>query len=211
LKNLFLLSRYLLAILSLVSCAAMAASCTSVPGTILTAQPTTTELTREALVTRTPTPPPQATRDPSTPVGSGGDKIPFETVVRDYRLGTPLPDPALLLVVDKPGLETLDPLIDKDDLSLVSTVNFEEQALLAVFWGAKPAGGYSITITAVYTAGDELVVEVLLQDDDPEFPHIEAATSPYHVVMVDKNLIADKIVQFRMMGEDGLLASGKIR
>jgi hypothetical protein len=60
-------------------------------------------------------------------------------LVKGFRLGTSLPNPTMLLVFDNQGLDYVDTLVSEDDRSLIHTVNLEEQALLAVFWGAKPS------------------------------------------------------------------------
>jgi hypothetical protein len=205
-KNLVFLVKNVFSLLSLVGLTVLSASCAELPGSI-TATQTATALQTHNIPSTLPS---QATRVSSPPAGVDVQNIPFQSLTKGFSLGTSVPNPAIFLAFDNMGLESLNPLVSKTDASLISTVNLEKQTLLAVFWGGKSSGGYSITIDNVYISGDELIVEVLLQDNDPEFPKIEAATSPYHLVTVDKNLLTDIIMQYRMISHDVLLASGTV-
>jgi hypothetical protein len=196
--------------LSLVGLAVMIACCSDSPRSIRALQTDQAILSKDVQSTNTTIPPSQSTIAYTTPSVDDVEKLPFRSLTKSFRLGTSLLNPTLLLVFDNQGQENVDPLVSEDDRSLIHTVDFEKQALIAVFWGTKPAGGYSITIDNVSIIGGELVIEVMLQDNDPEFPKIEAATSPYNLVIVDKKLLVDKIKQYQMISNDVLLTSGMI-
>ncbi len=177
-------------------------SCTNIPISAITPQKTT----QQSQVAPTSS----GTAAPSQAMRLVEQEIPFVSLTKSFRLGSSLPDPALLLVFDNPGLENVDTLISEADRSLVETIDFENLALLGAFWGVQPSGGHSITIDHVFVNGDELIMEVLLQENDPEFPKIEALTSPYHLVTIEKSLLSDKIQRYQMISDDEILASGPI-
>jgi hypothetical protein len=209
-KNSALLTKKIFNHLSLICSVVFIVSCTNIPISVITPQ-TTTHLSQVASTTSGTTAFSQATKNSSTPVGVVGQEIPYVSLSKSFHLGSSLPDPALLLVFDSQGLKNINTLVSEADRSLVQTIDFEKQYLLGAFWGVQPAGGYSITIDHVYINGDELVVEVLLQENDPEFPKIDAVTSPYHLVTVEKSLLSDKIQRFQMVSDNEILASGPIR
>lgn len=147
---------------------------------------------------------------PATITSGDEQSISFQVLSKSFRLGGPPAEPSFVLVRDSQGLDTLKPMVSEQDRTLVQAVNLEGQVILAAFAGGKPSGGYSITIDNVAIVGDELVIRVLLQENDPSFPKIEATTSPYTLVTIDKTLITDKIVRFQMISGEDIIASGAI-
>jgi hypothetical protein len=55
---------------------------------------------------------------------------------------------------------------------------------LAVFWGEKPTGGYSVKIQSVRVAGDRATVRLSLKDPPPDAMLTQALTYPYAVAVV---------------------------
>jgi hypothetical protein len=198
-KTMIFLPKHIFTFLSLFGLTVMIVSCTDLSGSITTTPMEPAPLTQSAQGTGS-----------STPSAAEIEKISFDPLSKSFQLGSPSTSPALLLAFDDEGLEAIDPLIDKDDSLLIHSVNLAEQILVAAFWGPKPAGGYSIIIDDVHLAGNELIVEVLLQDSDPEFPKIEAATSPYYIIVLDKHILTDIINRYQMINNDVVLASGTI-
>lgn len=66
-------------------------------------------------------------------------------------------------------------------------VDFSKEMIIAVFSGEKPTGGYSIEITEVEFAEDEVTIffeEVL---PEPGEPVTEALTQPFHIVKINRS------------------------
>jgi hypothetical protein len=207
-KSLVFFYLHLFTVLSVVPLTLAAPGCTGLTQPIFTTLPSTALLTQTVRATDTSTAPSQATEVPAAPSQLVDLAVTFRTVVQGFRLGATLSSPALLLAVDDQSLEAVASLIDEDDRPLLRSVDLEEQALLAAFWGVKPTGGCSITIQVIYLDGNELVVEALLQENDPAFPRIEAATSPYHLVIADKDIFKGSSLRYRLVSGGAILASG---
>lgn len=55
---------------------------------------------------------------------------------------------------------------------------------LAVYWGRKPTGGYSLSVESARLRGDGLVVELALREPPPDAMVTQALTYPYAVAVV---------------------------
>lgn len=76
----------------------------------------------------------------------------------------------------------------------VPDVDFTARMVVAVFWGTRNSGGYSVEITSVNYSedGNELVVNYLTTDPPPGAILTMALTQPYHIVSLDaseKNVV----------------------
>ncbi len=207
-KNTIFTPSRLFTVLSVVTLASAAAGCSGSTQTIPTSLPQTARLSPAAQATDTPIQLPQSTASLASPIQAAGSSVPFRSLRRGFRLGSGLPGPGLLLAVDDKSLAAVASLIDENDRSLLQGLDLNKQALLAAFWGVKPSGGCSITIQDIRLSGDEPIVDVLLQEVDPAFPRIEAATSPYHLVVIDKAILKGSNLRYRLVSGDAFLASG---
>ncbi|MDW8395946.1 MAG: protease complex subunit PrcB family protein [Anaerolineae bacterium] len=139
------------------------------------------------------------------------ERIAFRTLARGFRLGGSLSQPTLLVATDPAGRDALSALVAGDHRALIEAVDLQQEALLAVFRGTMPFGGFSITIDSVSIADTEIVMEVTLRDDDPAFGKIEAATLPYHVVAIDRSaLLQSHNWRYRLMSGTTRLAAGEL-
>ena len=136
--------------------------------------------------------------------------LPFQSLARSFRLGGSLPDPSVMVQLDRQAVAALEKMINQEDFEKVLGVDLQENALLAVFWGQKPFGGCSITVNRIYLAGDTLIVDVTLLEEDPEFPKIEAATSPYHLVLVDRGMFSGKASRLKLQSDGQVLATAVV-
>ncbi len=134
----------------------------------------------------------------------------FETLVQGYRLSAAQSGPALYLALDPTSLDALISDVDPRDQGLVGVVNLDSHSVLAAFWGVRPSGGESITICAISITNNSLTVGVVLQENDPEVPKVDAATYPYHLVLVNRLDLPEGSLHYRLVSDSGLLAEGDI-
>jgi len=192
-KKLFLSPIHLLVIFAHLILAWIVVSCADVPGSPTDPSTPTTQLL------------PSPTLDP------GGIAIPFKTLAQGFQLSSAQSTPTLHLALDPETRAALLPLISPEHHALLTEVDLEKNAVLAAIWGIKPSGGFSITIRKIWISGANLTVEVILNEADPSFPRIEAATIPYHLVTIDRlALPKDTPLHFRLVSEDTLLAEGAL-
>jgi hypothetical protein len=77
----------------------------------------------------------------------------------------------------------------------VRVPNTGEGTYLAVFWGQKPTGGYSIGVRSVRTEGNRVVIRLSLEEPPPDAILTQALTYPYAAAVVrEQDLAGRKIV-----------------
>jgi hypothetical protein len=128
-----------------------------------------------------PTPPP-------TPLGETG--LAFESIDRDDwgPHGYSGKQPAVVVVTSRQQIdERLDGMVQDSTLEQVQRVDFGQYFVVAVFRGVFAYGAYSVTIRRVARRGDRLVVYAELPTLGPNSPKPPAATSPCHLVRVQRD------------------------
>ncbi|MCS7060029.1 MAG: hypothetical protein RMN25_02585 [Anaerolineae bacterium] len=163
----------------------------------------------------TSTPMPNSDRRPvsvtatSSHIAENG--IAFRTLVRGFRLGGALSQPTLLVAVNAAGHNAVSALIAPEHRTLLANVDFQREALLAVFSRTTPYGGHSITVNRVAIVDAEIVVDATLLENDPTLPKIEAATLPYHLVVMESGvLLQRRNWRYRLLSGDALLAASEL-
>jgi hypothetical protein len=145
-----------------------------------------------------------------TPVAPGGS-LPFEPVAQGYLLNATQPDPTVRLAAAAEDLDALAGLVTRDHLAVLKDIDFAEKVVLAVFWGVQPSGGCSITVEKLQMDDNGLTISVLLNENDANFPRVDASTYPYHLVAIAHDLLALKMpLRYRLVSADALLAEGEL-
>ncbi len=154
---------------------------------------------------------PATTWATATASSSGVSAIPFQTLAQGFRLSSTQSKPTLLRVVDNASRDAMAALIDPRHQTLLKKVDLEREQVLAAFWGTKPSGGFSITISSIFITKTDLTVNVILRENDPTVPRGDVSTFPYHLVTVNRlTLPMDTTLHYRLVGGDGLLATGDL-
>jgi len=65
-------------------------------------------------------------------------------------------------------------------------VDFEKEVAVFIMAGQKPTGGYSVAVKSVAREDNTLVVDAPVKSPPPDAMTIQALTSPYAVIAVDK-------------------------
>jgi PrcB C-terminal len=142
----------------------------------------------------------------------GETTISFETLTQGFRLNATQPEPTVLLAFDPPSRDTLVSLVSKEHQALLNQVDLDKKAILAATWGAKPSGGFSITICTISITDTTLTVNVILKDNDPNVPKIDASTLPYHLVLIDRSdLPSQENLHYRLVSDGAILNEGELR
>jgi len=140
-----------------------------------------------------------------------GNQFPFQSIVKGYRLGSAMSEPTLIVAYDEATMNDLISQLSAKDQLLVEEVDIEKELIIAVFEGVKPSGGFSLTIENMFVSDDKLTVKLLLQENDPDFPKIEAVTTPYHVVKVDRDTLSDvKSLNYYLISGGERLGTGEL-
>lgn len=69
------------------------------------------------------------------------------------------------------------------------SIDFERQAVLAVFMGQRRTGGYSIRVDEVVRDGDVLKVGVETRSPGADCITTQALTEPYHLVVIPSGAV----------------------
>ncbi len=67
-----------------------------------------------------------------------------------------------------------------------------EGTYLAVFWGEKPTGGYSVEITSARVEGDRVTIRISLKDPPSDAMVTQALTYPYATAVIRNESLASK-------------------
>lgn len=147
---------------------------------------------------------------PLSPEPTTGISVPFQNVVKGYKLGGTLTQPTLLVAYDRISLDKLASFISKKDQTSLELLDLKKETVVAVFLGVMPSGGTSITIRDITIKGNELTINLVLLENDPNFPKIEAATLPYHLVIIDHDVLPSITpFKYRLVSNNEVLVTGE--
>jgi hypothetical protein len=142
---------------------------------------------------------------------SGESVIRFKNLAQGFRLGSAQSSPAVHVAVDPKSRDDLAALVAPEHQSVLKGVDLEREVVLGAFWGVRPSGGFSIGIRKVSITNADLTVNVILSENDPTVPKIEASTSPYHLVTIDRSSLPQhSSSHYRLMNGDAVLAEGEL-
>lgn len=116
--------------------------------------------------------------------------ISFQSVAKGTSLTANLEDPIIHIACSPEELKTLAGWVDKPvDLEQISSVDFEQDCLLAVFKGIAPSSGYDISVQSIESVPGEVQVVVSLTKPGPGEASNAVETFPYHVIAISKENI----------------------
>lgn len=123
-----------------------------------------------------------------------GREIPLQTLLQgsicDYgRFEEPISTeevrPAFLVMGDE---EELKRLLFLSGLELsVSSIDFEDNIVIAAMQGPKNTAGYAISVVHAVQSGTEVRVEVEVVEPEPGSVTAQVFTSPYHLVLAKRS------------------------
>jgi hypothetical protein len=142
---------------------------------------------------------------------NSGEGIAFDDLGQGFRLTPGQAAPRVILVRTEEERQDLLESIADEHQGALRDIDLGKKSILAVFWGAKPSGGFSITVQNIIIADSVLTIDVLLNENDPKLPRIEASTYPYHLATVDPMTLPEVLAtSYRLMSGAEVLATGEI-
>lgn len=119
--------------------------------------------------------------------GAGGDTAPLSETTQEA--GETGEAPIEQLAAGSNGLRQPQVVVapSADALSEVTGVQAPgagEGTYLAVFWGEKPTGGYTVEVLSARTEGSRIMVRLALQKPPPDAMVSQALTYPYAVAVL---------------------------
>ena len=108
----------------------------------------------------------------------GGSAAPLDLRVERISSGAPGQGPEHPRVIAAPSAAALSEAIG------ASIPDSGGGAYLAVYWGEKPTGGYSLAVQSARLEGDRVTVRLLLDKPPPDAVVTQALTYPYAVVVL---------------------------
>jgi hypothetical protein len=142
---------------------------------------------------------------------SDEDVVSFENLAQGFQLSSAQSSPAVHMAVDPKSRDDLAALVTPEHQSLLKNIDFAREVVLGAFWGVKPTGGSSIGIHTVSVTDADMTVNVILRENDPTVPKIEASTFPYHLVTIDRSSLPQKSSsRYRLMNGDAVMAEGEL-
>jgi hypothetical protein len=139
--------------------------------------------------------------------------LPFRSVVQ----GAPPVDgpsaPRVYLAAKPVQVAAISALVPANARGKVKAVDLSERAVVAVFLGSRPTGGFLVTVKKLTVNSGRLVVTVAVKKPGPGDIVIDAFTSPFHVVSVGRGILSPKPPSaWRLVDTDGkTLAAGAFR
>lgn len=114
-----------------------------------------------------------------------GDNLPFDTVTQGPH-GSYDFEEEYFVIDNQDDFEAFWEALHEGRGSTPSlpSVDFSEETIVAVLFGTKPTGGYTIEVTEVTSDGDRLHVQVEKTVPGADCVTTQAVTSPYHVIKV---------------------------
>ena len=145
------------------------------------------------------------------PTVSVETELPFETLVQGYRLDAAQSTPTVILAIDSAARDALSSKVSLEHQAILNEVDLNKKIILAATWGVKPSGGFSITIRKLSIINSTLIVSVDLVENDPNLPKIDAATFPYHLVLVDRLALPTQgNLHYQLISNEVVLAEGEL-
>ncbi len=120
-----------------------------------------------------------------------GTEIRFEPLSKDFYCS--LEDERNVAVHDR---DSLDDLLASAGLGLQQEIDFDRSAVIAVFMGQRPTGGYDIEIKRIVESNDKILVYFETTEPSEDEMTAQVITSPYHMVKIDlteKEVVFEKI------------------
>lgn len=133
--------------------------------------------------------------------------LPFETIERQEMSGYQDKKPGLVIVAQQTEGAGLDALVEKEIRARLQAINYNAYVVVAVFQGWKPTTRYGVKIECVTRRGNVITVHAQLSEPKPSEPTGDLATSPYHLVRVQKIGKWGQAITFNLVAEDVIVAS----
>jgi len=131
----------------------------------------------------------------------------FETIERQEISGYQDKKPGLVIIAKQTEVTGLDALVTQEIQSRLQTTNYNAYVVVGVFQGWKPTTRYGVQIERITRRGNVITVHVQLSEPKPSEPTGDLATSPYHLVRVQKIGTWGQTITFNLVAGDVIVTS----
>ncbi|MEZ4864616.1 MAG: protease complex subunit PrcB family protein [Caldilineaceae bacterium] len=119
------------------------------------------------------------------------EEIPFETLSLNetgegVKVMLVTNETQLLIVTSSDQVVGLQQMVSAEDFAQLHQVDYQSQAVIALFRGVQGSNGYQTIIQRVSREGDRLVVHAELWSPSPYYAATTALTYPYHLIKLAK-------------------------
>jgi PrcB C-terminal len=144
----------------------------------------------------------------ATPTLQPGEvEIPFETVVLDEEataisiedIGT---DPQVFTITTHGDIDRIRSLISPESVKKLEEIDLNTNSALVVFRGLQGCSGFGLNVARLRLRDDTLIIDVQFWQPPPNTACSDVVISPYHIIKVDKNLIALDHVQLVLQSQE---------
>jgi len=133
--------------------------------------------------------------------------LPFETIERQELSSYRDKEPVLMVIAKPEEIASLDALVTREILSRLQTLDYDAYLVVVVFQGWKPTTRYGVQIEHVIRRGSEVTIYAQFSEPKPNEPTGDLATSPYHIVRVQKRGVWGQQINFNLVVDGVIVAS----
>jgi hypothetical protein len=135
----------------------------------------------------------------------------FETIEKKELSGTGVlyePElPGMKIVARADEAEGLSGLITDEAMQTLQTLDYTRYFVLAAFCGRRGTGGFGIQINSIRRTGNTVTVDAQLFEPAPDQQRTAVVTSPYHLVIVQKEGSWGQEISFGLFANHALFFS----
>ena len=132
--------------------------------------------------------------------------LPFETIERQELSGYRDKEPALIVIAKPEEIASLDALVSHEIQSRLQTLDYDAQLVVVIFQGWKPTTRYGAQIDRVTRRDSEVTVYAEFSEPKSNEPTGDLATSPYHMVRVQKMRVWGQQINFNLVADGVIVA-----
>jgi len=134
-------------------------------------------------------------------------ELPFETLERQEISNYQNKEPGLVVITKQTEVNNLDDWVVQEVRSRLQTIDYNAYIVIAVFQGWKPTTRYGVQIQRITRKGSVINVYALFSDPKPGEPTGDLATSPYHLVRVQKVGTWGQRITFNLVVDGAIVES----
>lgn len=126
-------------------------------------------------------------------------ELPFETIEQQEISNYQNTEPGLVVITKQAEVNNLDDWVLQEVRSRLQTIDYNAYVVIAVFQGWKPTTRYGVQIERITRKGSIISIHALFLESKPGEPTGDLATSPYHLVRVQKTGTWGQQISFNLV------------
>jgi hypothetical protein len=134
-------------------------------------------------------------------------ELPFETLERQEISNYQNKEPSLVVITKPTEVNNLDDWVVQEVRTRLQTTDYNAYIVIAVFQGWKPTTRYGVQIERITRKGKVVNIYALFSEPKPGEPTGDLATSPYHLVRVQKIGAWGQTTTFNLVVNDVIIIS----